>query len=72
MPGVDGYAFIEELRRRPAEAGGRIPAVALTAHARVEDRARALYAGFNNHVPKPVEPLELFAVLSALVTRDAR
>jgi len=72
MPEVDGYAFIEELRRRPASDGGRIPAVALTAHARVEDRARALYAGFNNHVPKPVEPLELFAVLSALVTRDAR
>ena len=68
MPDVDGYSFIQRLRARPPEDGGRIPVVALTAHARAEDRARALYAGFNNHVPKPVEPIELFAVISALFT----
>ncbi len=66
MPDEDGYSFIQRLRARPADQGGRIPVVALTAHARAEDRARALYAGFNNHVPKPVEPIELFAVIAAL------
>ena len=68
MPGVDGFGFIERLRALPPERGGRVPAVALTAHARVEDRARALCAGFNNHLPKPVEPVEIFAVLASLVT----
>jgi signal transduction histidine kinase len=57
------------LRSRPSDRGGRIPAVALTAHARVEDRARALYAGFNNHVPKPIDPIELFAVIAALARK---
>ena len=66
LPEQDGYWFISQLRARPAERGGRTPAVALTAHARVEDRAQALYAGFNNHVPKPIDPIELFAVISAL------
>lgn len=66
MPEMDGFMFIEQLRARPAETGGRIPAVALTAHARMNDRARALYSGFNNHLPKPVEPQELYAVLASL------
>ena len=72
MPEMDGFSFIEQLRQRSPADGGRIPAVALTAHARVADRARALYSGFNNHVPKPVEPMELFAVISALCPRDDR
>jgi light-regulated signal transduction histidine kinase (bacteriophytochrome)/CheY-like chemotaxis protein len=69
MPEMDGFSFIEALRLRPAAEGGRIPAVALTAHARVEHRARALHAGFNAHVPKPVDPVELFAVIASVRTR---
>jgi len=66
MPGEDGYALVARVRSRAPEAGGAIPAVALTAYARPEDRTRALLAGFNNHVAKPVEPLELLAVIAAL------
>src|SRR5437870_8376986 len=66
MPGVDGYALIREVRARGADDGGRIPAVALTAYARDEDRSRALEAGFQTHVPKPVEPTELAAVVANL------
>ncbi len=66
MPGEDGYTFIRRVRALSAAEGGRTPAVALTAYARTEDRMRSLLAGFSNHVPKPIEPLELLAVLSAL------
>jgi len=69
MPEEDGYAFIRRLRALPQEAGGGLPAVALTAYARSEDRTRALLAGFRAHVPKPVEPAELVAVLASLVGR---
>ncbi|HEX5745986.1 MAG TPA: PAS domain-containing protein [Archangium sp.] len=67
MPGEDGYRLISQVRALPAEEGGGVPAVALTAYARVEDRTRALTAGFNMHVAKPVEPAELLSVLSNLV-----
>jgi CheY-like chemotaxis protein len=66
MPGEDGYALIRKLRALPAERGGKTPAVALTAYVRFEDRTKALVAGFNMHVPKPVEPTELLAVLASL------
>lgn len=66
IPGEDGYALIRKIRALPAADGGRIPAVALTAYARTEDRMRALRAGFNTHVPKPIEPAELLAVLANL------
>jgi light-regulated signal transduction histidine kinase (bacteriophytochrome)/CheY-like chemotaxis protein len=66
LPETDGYAFARQVRARPVERGGRTPLVALTAHARVEDRAHAFYAGFNLHVPKPVESLELFAAIASL------
>ncbi|MDC0716454.1 PAS domain-containing hybrid sensor histidine kinase/response regulator [Nannocystis bainbridge] len=69
MPGEDGYMLLEKLRKLPREAGGALPAVALTAYARSEDRTRALLAGFNNHVAKPVEPLELLAVVASLASR---
>jgi CheY-like chemotaxis protein len=69
MPGEDGYALIAKLRARPAEAQGRMPAVALTAFARGEDRTRALAAGFDVHVAKPVEPAELVLILARLVER---
>ncbi|HEX8286215.1 MAG TPA: PAS domain S-box protein [Pyrinomonadaceae bacterium] len=69
MPLEDGYDLIRKVRARPAEAGGRTPAVALTAYARVEDRLQALRAGYQMHVPKPVELMELVAVTHSLVRR---
>ena len=69
MPGMDGYTFMRAVRERPASRGGQIPAAALTAYARPEDRAAALKAGFQLHVPKPVQPAELAAVVSSLAGR---
>lgn len=67
MPGEDGYSLIKRIRESKNENFRRIPAVALTAFARTEDRFRALQAGYNMHVPKPVEPAELALVISRLV-----
>lgn len=67
MPLEDGLSFIRRVRALPREEGGRVPAVALTAYARLEDRTRALRAGFNSHVAKPVEATELLAVIASLV-----
>jgi PAS domain S-box-containing protein len=72
MPDMDGYGFIRELRQRPASEGGRTPAVALTAFARSEDRTRALMAGYQMHIAKPVEPTELLATIVALASLDRR
>jgi len=69
MPLMDGYALISKIRLLPAERGGRIPAVALTAYAGVEDRMRALSAGYQIHIPKPVEPAELTTVVAKLAER---
>jgi signal transduction histidine kinase len=69
MPQEDGYAFIRRVRALPPEAGGRTPAVALTALARPKDRVCALAAGFQTHLPKPVDPNEL--VLAVANLRDA-
>jgi len=66
MPGEDGYSLIRRIRAMEAQNGGRIPAVALTAYARVEDRTRALAAGFQMHIAKPVNPTELVAVIANL------
>jgi len=71
MPNEDGYALIQKVRRLKAECGGRVPAAALTAYAREEDRARALTEGFQIHVSKPVEPAELVAVVSGLLEQSA-
>lgn len=70
MPEMDGYELIGELRALSPEQGGRTPAVALTAFARSEDRRRAMLAGFDVHVAKPVEPGELVAVVSRLARRN--
>jgi signal transduction histidine kinase/ActR/RegA family two-component response regulator len=70
MPGVDGYEFLRRVRCLPPERGGRTPAVALTAYARSEDRLRALQAGYQTHLSKPVEPAELIAVVASLTSRD--
>ncbi|HWO01568.1 MAG TPA: response regulator [Blastocatellia bacterium] len=72
MPDVDGYALIGRVRELTPEEGGRIPAVALTAYGRAIDRIRALSAGFNMHVPKPVEPAELAAVVASLTGRAGK
>jgi signal transduction histidine kinase/CheY-like chemotaxis protein len=69
MPGEDGYTLIRKIRNLPPERGGKIPAAALTAYARAEDRMRALLSGFQLHVPKPVEPAELVAVVASLAGR---
>ncbi|CAA9583381.1 Two-component system sensor histidine kinase/response regulator hybrid [uncultured Synechococcales cyanobacterium] len=70
MPGEDGYTLIRKVRALQPEQGGRIPAVALTAYARMEDRTRALAAGFQMHVPKPVKPIELTTVVASLARRN--
>ncbi|HVG39125.1 MAG TPA: ATP-binding protein [Pyrinomonadaceae bacterium] len=72
MPGEDGYRLILRVRAFEAEHGGRIPAAALTAYARTEDRVRALSAGFQIHVPKPVEPNELVTVVASLAGRTVK
>jgi CheY-like chemotaxis protein len=69
MPGTDGYQLIKELRQRPAQQGGSVPAAALTAYARTEDRLRALRAGFQLHLAKPVQPAELITVVGSLAAR---
>ena len=71
MPGEDGYALIGRVRGLDARHGSATPAVALTAYAREEDRARSLAAGFDAHVAKPVEPAELLEVVAALARRRA-
>jgi PAS domain S-box-containing protein len=65
MPGVDGYQFIRELR----ESGNHTPALAVTAFARAEDRLRALRAGYQAHVAKPVDPAELLATIAVFIVQ---
>jgi CheY-like chemotaxis protein/nitrogen-specific signal transduction histidine kinase len=69
MPDVDGYELLRRIRALGAPPGGHLPAIALTAFARSEDRTRALRAGFLAHVAKPVEPSELVAAVASLVGR---
>ena len=69
MPVEDGYTLMKKLRARESERGGHLPAIALTAYARQEDRLRAFSAGYESHVPKPVEPVELLAVVASLTHR---
>ncbi|MDQ2974791.1 MAG: PAS domain S-box protein [Acidobacteriota bacterium] len=71
MPGEDGYELIRRVRALPVERGGRIPAIALTAYARMEDRLQALRAGYQMHVPKPVEMAELVTVAASLFRRNS-
>jgi PAS domain S-box-containing protein len=69
MPDVDGYEFLRRARSAMQKSGERIPAIALTAFARSEDRTRALQAGFLVHVAKPVEPAELAATVASVAGR---
>ena len=70
MPDEDGYDLIRKVRALPAERGGDIPAIALTAYARTEDRMQVLRAGYQMHVPKPVEFAELIAIITSLIRRN--
>jgi signal transduction histidine kinase len=69
MPGKDGYGLIRDLRALAPEEGGLIPAIAITAFARSEDRTRALISGYQIHLSKPVEPAELVATVASLTGR---
>lgn len=69
MPGMDGYQFIERVRELSEEQGGNVPALALTAFAREEDRQRALRAGFQAHLAKPIESAVLVQTLTQLIGR---
>jgi CheY-like chemotaxis protein len=72
MPEMDGFEFIREVRRREGVAGGFVPALALTAYARSQDRITALASGFQMHMAKPVDPAELVVALAALAQRVRR
>ncbi len=70
MPDIDGYELLRRVRQLGAQAGGALPAIALTAFARPEDRSRALRAGFAAHVSKPMEPMDLLATVSHVAGRS--
>lgn len=69
MPDIDGYSLIRRVRELKLGPDGKLPAIALTAYAQTQDRLRALAAGFQHHVPKPVEPAELATVIASLTGR---
>ncbi|MFL6230971.1 MAG: ATP-binding protein [Pyrinomonadaceae bacterium] len=69
MPAEDGYEFIRKVRLLPPERGGRVPAIALTAYARAEDRLRVLRSGYQMHVAKPVELTERVAIVANVAGR---
>jgi PAS domain S-box-containing protein len=72
MPYEDGYALVRKLRSLPKKRGGQTPALALTAYARTEDRVRALSAGYQVHLAKPIDPAELAAAVASLAGRESR
>ncbi len=72
MPEMDGYWLIDKVRRLPVQRGGKIPAVALTAYAGIEDRRQVLLAGYQLHISKPVEPGELTSMVASLAERNAK
>jgi len=69
MPGEDGYSLIKRVRALGPDRGGKVPALALTAYARSEDRVRAVAAGYQMHAAKPVEPAELITLVASLAGR---
>lgn len=72
MPGEDGYALMARVRALEGARGGQVPAVALTAYARPADRTRALSAGFQFHLAKPVDPGDLATIVARLAPSRAR
>jgi len=71
MPGRDGYDLIAAVRRLSRDGGGDVPALALSAYAGLGDRRRALDAGYDAHLGKPFEPMDLAALVHRLARRDA-
>ena len=69
LPDMDGYDLMQQMRRMELKHCGAIPAIALTAFARSEDRTRALRSGFELHLAKPVDPAELVASVARLARR---
>ena len=69
MPGEDGYSLMRRVRALSPEQGGRIPAIAVTAYSRTEDRMQAMAAGFQLHVPKPVNVSELAHAITSIIGR---
>jgi PAS domain S-box-containing protein len=69
MPNTDGYQFLRQVRKLPRDQGGRTPAIALTAFARSEDRTRAMLAGYQVHIAKPLEAQELLATVGSIAGR---
>jgi CheY-like chemotaxis protein len=69
MPDVDGYSLMRRIRALDDGQKSEVAAVALTAYARLEDRTEAMSAGFQNHLPKPVEPAELLTVVHSLASQ---
>ena len=70
MPGEDGYSFIRKVRSRRTEEGGQVPAIALTARSGADDRVRALRAGYQSYVPKPIDQEEILTVVESLIGRS--
>lgn len=70
MPDQDGYELMRQIRKLPPEQGGRIPAIALTAFARPEDRREALAVGYQRHLAKPVDPVQLLSLIAALTSKQ--
>jgi CheY-like chemotaxis protein len=69
LEGETGYSLLRKVRSLPRDVGGAVPAAALTAYSRTEDRVKALRAGFQMYMAKPVQPLELLAVVAALAEK---
>jgi CheY-like chemotaxis protein len=72
MEGETGYSLIRKVRSLPVDMGGALPAAALTAYSRIEDRVRALRSGFQMHMGKPIQPAELIAVVASLAELHRR
>jgi CheY-like chemotaxis protein len=69
MPDEDGYSLIQKIRALPPEKGGTVPAIALTAYAKNEDRLMALSKGFQRHIKKPIEPVDLVRQVGELLNQ---
>ena len=70
MPGEDGYALIRKVRALPPDRGGQTPAAALTGLGSPADRARALQAGFHDHVAKPIDAGQLVRIVTTLAAKS--
>lgn len=70
MPDEDGYSLIQKIRQLPPEKGGNVPAIALTAYAKNEDRLKALSSGFQRHIKKPIEPVDLIEQVAEMLEQQ--